>query len=136
MDRRTLSATCEFDARLASANPAEVAAAVNLSMSRFSRLFSRDTGMTPHQYLRALRMERARLLLSRTFLTVKQAMAQVGISDASHFSRDFRAYHGMTPTAARHAQMPYAGSDFLSRHLERISRCAAEERRVAGSANG
>ena len=80
---------------------AELAAAVNLSPSRFAYLFRRDTGVPPARYLHTLRMERARLLLERTFLSVKEVMAHVGINDPSHFSRDFRRYHGVPPTGIR-----------------------------------
>ena len=78
-----------------------LARAVNLSGSRFAYLFRRETGLPPARYLHRLRMERARLLLERTFLTVKEVMAYVGINDPSHFSRDFRRYHGVPPTGLR-----------------------------------
>ena len=80
---------------------AELAAAVSLSPSRFAYLFRRDTGVAPARYLHTLRMERARLLLERTFLSVKEVMAHVGVNDPSHFSRDFRRYHGVPPTGLR-----------------------------------
>lgn len=79
----------------------ELAAAVNLSTSRFAYLFRRETGVPPARYLRDLRMERARQLLERTFLSVKEVMAFVGINDPSHFSRDFRRRHGVAPTRLR-----------------------------------
>ncbi len=79
----------------------ELAAAINLSASRFAYLFRRETGLPPARYLHRLRMERARLLLERTFLTVKEVMAYVGVNDPSHFSRDFRRYHGVPPTGLR-----------------------------------
>ena len=78
-----------------------LADAVNLSPSRLAALFRRDTGVSPARYLRALRMERARVLLERTFLTVKEVMAFVGVNDPSHFTRDFRRHHGVPPTRLR-----------------------------------
>ena len=80
---------------------AELAASVGLSPSRFAYLFRRDTAIPPARYLHTLRMERARLLLERTFLSVKEVMAYVGVNDPSHFSRDFRRYHGVPPTGLR-----------------------------------
>jgi len=80
---------------------AALAAAVNLSPARLAVLFGRDTGVSPGRYLRALRMERARMLLERTFLTVKEVMAFVGVNDPSHFTRDFRRHHGVAPTRLR-----------------------------------
>jgi AraC family transcriptional regulator of arabinose operon len=119
MDRRVLWAVVEMEATLAEVRCAALAAEVNLSPSRFAHLFASGTGSSPSRYLHALRMERARLLLHRTFLTVKEVMAQVGVSDASHFSRDFRRYHGISPTAAR-GRAPARESVFLAAHLATV----------------
>ena len=78
-----------------------LAADVNLSPSRFTHLFRCATGVSPGRYIRVLRMERARILLERTFLTVKEVMAYVGVNDPSHFTRDFRRHHGVPPTGLR-----------------------------------
>jgi AraC family transcriptional regulator, arabinose operon regulatory protein len=80
---------------------AALAARVNLSPSRFRHLFTVQTGVGPALYLQRLRLRRARLLIERTFLSVKEVMALVGYSDPSHFSRDFRRSHGVSPTALR-----------------------------------
>jgi transcriptional regulator GlxA family with amidase domain len=102
MDPRVAHAIARMEEAIDRDAPvAELAAAVNLSPSRFAYLFRRDTGVPPARYLHALRMERARLLLERTFLTVKEVMAYVGVNDSSHFSRDFRRYHGVPPTGIR-----------------------------------
>lgn len=70
---------------------------VNLSSSRLRHLFKEETGLTPAQYLKRLRLERARELLERSFLRLKEVMPQVGINDESHFVRDFKKVHGITP---------------------------------------
>ena len=102
MDPRVAHAIARMEAAIDRDVPvAELAAAVNLSPSRFAYLFRRDTGVPPGRYLHTLRMERARLLLERTFLSVKEVMAYVGVNDPSHFSRDFRRYHGVPPTGVR-----------------------------------
>jgi AraC family carnitine catabolism transcriptional activator len=74
---------------------------VNLSPSQLARLFRQHTGTSPARYLHALRLARARILLERTFLSVKQVMACVGLNDPSHFSRDFRRHHGFAPSQLR-----------------------------------
>jgi AraC family transcriptional regulator, arabinose operon regulatory protein len=76
---------------------AALAAGVNLSRSRFAHLFRRETGLSPARFVRLRRLDRARVLLETTFLTVKQVMAIVGLNDQSHFSRAFRAHHGVSP---------------------------------------
>lgn len=78
-----------------------LASLVNLSPSRFRALFTAQTGLGPAQYLQWLRYRRARLLLERTFLSVKEVMVLVGYTDPSHFSRDFRRHHGASPTTFR-----------------------------------
>lgn len=79
----------------------DLAARVNLSPSRFRDLFGAQMGVGPVVYLQQLRLRRARLLIERTFLTVKEAMAAVGYHDPSQFSRDFRRYYGVTPSSLR-----------------------------------
>jgi transcriptional regulator GlxA family with amidase domain len=79
----------------------ELAARINLSPSRFRALFTAQTGVSPAQFLRRLRLRRARLLLEHSFLSVKEVMAAVGYSDPSHFARDFRRAHGTSPTGCR-----------------------------------
>jgi transcriptional regulator GlxA family with amidase domain len=78
-----------------------VAVYVNLSSSRLRHLFKEETGLTPAQYLKRLRLERARELLERSFLRLKEVMPQVGINDESHFVRDFKKVHGITPRRYR-----------------------------------
>jgi len=80
---------------------AALARRVNLSRSRFAALFVAQTGVAPVQYLQRARLRRARVLVERSFLSVKEIMALVGYNDPSHFARDFRREHGVPPTALR-----------------------------------
>ena len=73
----------------------EIAALVGLSPSRFAHLFRAVVGTSPLRYLRELRIERARQLLEDTSLPIKDVMRQVGCTDKSHFSKDFRARYGV-----------------------------------------
>lgn len=78
-----------------------LAALVNLAPSRFRHLFRTQIGLGPAEYIQRVRLRRARILIERTFLTVKEVMALVGYNDPSHFARDFRRCHGMAPSALR-----------------------------------
>jgi AraC family transcriptional regulator of arabinose operon len=78
-----------------------LAVLVNLSPSRFRHLFKQETGITPAQYLKEVRLRRAAKLLRHTFLTIKQILKQVALGSNAHFVRDFRKLYGMTPTAYR-----------------------------------
>jgi AraC family transcriptional regulator of arabinose operon len=78
-----------------------LAVLVNLSPSRFRHLFKQETGTTPAQYLKELRLVKAEKMLRTTFLSIKQILKQVGIRSNAHFVRDFRRKYGTTPTAYR-----------------------------------
>ena len=79
----------------------DLAKAVNLSPWRLCHIFKSETNVAPHQYLKALRMEHAKRLLETTFLSVKQVMSEVGVTDESHFVRDFKAIYGVSPSGFR-----------------------------------
>lgn len=79
----------------------EFAQSVNLSVWRLSHLFKIDIGMPPMRYLRLLRMERAKDLLESSFLSVKEIGFRVGLTDESHFVRDFKATYGLSPASYR-----------------------------------
>lgn len=75
----------------------ELAMSMNLSASRLRHLFSSEMGVSPKQYQMTVRMEHAKHLIENTFLNVKEVMASVGVSDESHFVRDFERAYGLTP---------------------------------------
>ena len=51
---------------------------MNLSGSRLRHLFKAEMDQTPAQYLKAIRMREAAMLLRTTFLSVKEIMNRVG----------------------------------------------------------
>jgi transcriptional regulator GlxA family with amidase domain len=89
---------------------ARLAAHVHLSPSRCAQLFRQDTGVSPHQYLHELRLERARTLLERTFLSVGEVMTRVGLHDTDRFERDITRRFGTAPNELRHSGHRAAGS--------------------------
>jgi len=80
----------------------ELAHAVNLSTWHFSHLFLKETQSSAQQFIRRLRFERARTLLESSFSSVKEIMAAVGVSDKSHFAKDFKKLYGLSPIQYRH----------------------------------
>ena len=102
MDRRIELIISKIKADAAAAwDIPTLAALVNLSPSRFRHLFKQETGTTPAQYLKDLRLRKAEKMLRTTFLNIKQILKQVGITSNTHFVRDFRQKYGMTPTTYR-----------------------------------
>jgi transcriptional regulator GlxA family with amidase domain len=83
----------------------ELAMTMNLSASRLRHLFSSQMGVSPKQYQITIRMEHAKHLIENTFLNVKEVMASVGVSDESHFVRDFERAYGLTPGRYRERYM-------------------------------
>jgi AraC family transcriptional regulator len=81
----------------------EIAGAAYVSEFHFARLFKKITGLTPHAYLAALRVAKARRLLAETDLPIADVAAQVGYTSQSHFTKVFRAATGLTPKAFRAA---------------------------------
>src|SRR5260370_8114854 len=77
---------------------------VNLSPSSFSHLFREVTGRSPYQFLKELRLDRARELLLDGRLSVTDVSRAVGYSSASHFIKEFRSRFGTTPRAYVDAQ--------------------------------
>lgn len=83
----------------------EMAGAVNLSPWRLCHLFTESMHISPQRFLTKVRLEKARKLLETEFLTVKEVMNQVGMSDASSFARSFKGAYGVTPSQFRYAKV-------------------------------
>jgi AraC family transcriptional regulator len=77
----------------------DLAAAARLEPSSVCRLFRRFLGVSPHQYLRQRKMALAAAWLVERGGRVQDAAASVGMEDAFHFSRCFKAVHGVAPSA-------------------------------------
>jgi AraC family transcriptional regulator len=80
---------------------AELAGVAALSPYHFARSFRRSTGLAPHRFVTALRLERAidRLMHSRQ--TVEEIAVGIGLSNLSHFRRLFRSQYGCAPSEVR-----------------------------------
>lgn len=79
----------------------ELARSVNLSPSRMYHVFKADMGISTKQYIRMMRLLRAKELLSNSFLSVKEITRTIGAGDESHFVRDFKEGCSLTPTQYR-----------------------------------
>jgi AraC-like DNA-binding protein len=96
--RRAVEAALWLEANAAEPVGLEHAArCAGLSPFHFLRLFSKVTGVTPHQYLVRTRLRRAARLLSQEDLPVTDVALDCGFADLSNFVRTFRRVAGMSP---------------------------------------
>jgi AraC-like DNA-binding protein len=72
-----------------------------LSVSHFNRLFRDRTGLSPYQYLKQIRLNRAAQILKSGSEPVSEVAKQTGYSNTSHFVRDFRKKFNVTPLVYR-----------------------------------
>jgi AraC family transcriptional regulator len=104
LPRRKLRAVVEFIEDRLDAGPTleQLAAVAHLSAYHFARQFKAATGLPPHQYVIARRVERARQLLQGGGdLSLAEIAARAGFSDQSQFSRHFKRLVGVTPRQVR-----------------------------------
>lgn len=74
-----------------------LASMVNMSTSTFHRTFKEVTSTSPIQYVKKVRLTRAKTILVEDRLRVGEAAAEVGYESATQFSREFKRYFGRSP---------------------------------------
>ncbi len=80
---------------------ASLAREAALSVYHFHRTFKRLFGVTPHRYLTALRLERARALLGDPESSIAGVCSAVGFQSTASFSLLFRRTFGTPPSSFR-----------------------------------
>jgi AraC-like DNA-binding protein len=78
------------------------------SYAHLCREFHRAYGLSPLQYVNAARLERAKLLLRDTDLTVSQIAYRVGFDGPAYFCRLFRRRTGLSPKTYARSHRPTA----------------------------
>lgn len=79
----------------------DVAEYVNFDISYFGRIFKKEVGVTPEQYIIAQKLEIAKNLLSHTDASIKTISTQLAFYEPSYFSRLFKKYCGCSPLEYR-----------------------------------
>jgi AraC-like DNA-binding protein len=85
----------EFDKEL---DVNSLAVEANMSVSTFHHNFKSVTLVSPIQYLKSVRLHKARQLMVQDGLNVGVAAGKVGYESASQFSREFKRYFGASPS--------------------------------------
>src|SRR5690606_23796812 len=80
----------------------QVASSVGLSLFHFHRLFHQETGETPAEYLRRVRLDGAALRLRWTRDSAGEVAKALGYTSHAAFSRAFRERFGTTPRRFRY----------------------------------
>lgn len=83
----------------------ELASLARLSTTHFSRVFKRNFGVTPRDYVMRARLERAKTLLTQTSASLCQIALDCGFCDQAHMSRIFHQVVGATPSRWRRQAM-------------------------------
>lgn len=82
---------------------------VSMSASHFHHHFKRTTHLAPMQYLKRLRLLKARSLLDQQGWQVGRTATAVGYQSPSQFSRDYKRYFGVSPGTERRRPLDAAG---------------------------
>lgn len=79
----------------------ELAEMENYNVSYYTEWFKKTTGCLPSEYLRKVRIEKAREILATTRYRIIDVAMQVGYTNSSSFTRAFRDVEGITPNQYR-----------------------------------
>ena len=75
----------------------QLASTARMSASAFHRAFKEVTSDSPMQYLKKVRLTKARDLMVQKSMKAYIAADQVGYESSSQFSREFKRYFGQSP---------------------------------------
>lgn len=79
----------------------DLAKHTSLSPYHFTRVFKKETGYTPHEYIILSRINSAKFLLKNTHLSIKEIAFCTGSTSESSFCTAFKQREGMTPSNYR-----------------------------------
>lgn len=79
----------------------EVSHSLNLSRGYLHKLFIKEVGQSPKQFLSALRLNKACQLLTETTYSITIIANSVGYDDVLTFSRSFKKHFGLSPSHYR-----------------------------------
>jgi len=95
--QRLVSSTVSMLSKDPAMGGKEIASALDISLSRLSRVFKAEMGMSLVEYRNRLRLDRFSVLLDRGRTNLLEAALAAGFGSYAQFHRVFRALRHMTP---------------------------------------
>src|SRR5881296_300705 len=78
-------------------NAKKLAERCGVSLRQLERFLPQATGKTPQRWLNELRQQKAFELIASGH-SVKEVSFRLGYKQSSHFSREFKRFHGVAPS--------------------------------------
>lgn len=78
-------------------NVAELAQEMHMGLSAFHQCFKAITATTPIQYVKTVRLHKARSLMAFKGMKASEAAYEVGYQSSSQFNREFKRLFGLAP---------------------------------------
>jgi AraC-like DNA-binding protein len=75
-----------------------LAGEAGMSVPSYHTHFKALTGSSPMQYVKAMRLHEARMMIARQDIAIAEVALSVGYASPAHFSRDFRRHFSRTPS--------------------------------------
>ncbi len=100
----------DFESKL---NIESLAEEANMSISSFHSNFKTVTSTSPIQYIKEIRLQKARLFMVQDGLNATEAASKVGYESASQFSREFKRHFGHTPADEATRMRNFFGESFF-----------------------
>jgi AraC family transcriptional regulator len=79
----------------------KMSATLSMSPFHFAHAFRETTGLAPHRYVIQRRIDRAKIMLCETNLSIAEIAHRVGYTNQSNFSVVFHRFTGQTPRGYR-----------------------------------
>lgn len=94
----------------------EVAEQVGISKHHLCRMFVKHMHITPIEYVKRRRIEKAALLLKTTDWPIHKVAMESGFNNSSYFGKVFRFYFCATPQEYRQQELKFPSKNFLFEH--------------------
>lgn len=76
---------------------ADLARCIHVSVPHFEKMFRTTLHRSPYQYVLECKIEKAKMLLTHTHLTIYDVARECGFANQSHFTKHFTKFVGVSP---------------------------------------